>query len=152
MVLLAYMPVFWAGYVFIRLQDSPYRGGKGNFGPPFASIVSYLSRLPLRPQAWDDKLYLGLFLTISALSLLLALRELLRGVNEVSLAFAVFAVLPVFLTERVWVEPWSYGRVTLPAAVFLLLNFIRSRDKIYLVPLSGHMVLTGIALRWLDLI
>jgi len=33
----------------------------------------------------------------------------------------------------------------------LLVNFIRSRDRIYLFPLGGHLILTGIILWWVGI-
>lgn len=142
----------WSGYVYLRLHDVPWRGGKGNFGLPFIGLLTYIQNLFRQPEGWSEKLYLVIFLAVTFLSLLLAFREVLRSRNEVSLSLIVFSLLPIFMTDRVWVEPWSFGRVTLPLAVFLLLNFIRSRDKLYLIPLSGHMVLSVVTLWWLGII
>ena len=151
-IILSFGPfLIWSGYVFFRFRDFSWRGGVGNFGIPLRGIIDYSAILFAFPDRWCEKSYLAIFLVISVFSLFLAVREAIRSSDELSVSFLIYALFPFFMTTSVWVEPWSYGRVLLPGAVMLLVNFIRSRDRIYLFPLGGHLILTGIILWWVGI-
>ena len=152
-IILSFCPLFlWSGYVFYRFRDLPWRGGEGNFGSPLSGIISYGESLLSAPGRWSEKMYLVIFLVVCCLSLFLAIREVLRSKDEVSILFLVYALFPFFMTTSIWIEPWSYGRVLLPGAVLLLVNFIRSHDRLYLFPLGGHLVLSGVVLWWVRIL
>ncbi len=144
--------LLWIGYVFFRFRDRPWRGGAGNFGAPLEGMISYGRTLLTAGGRWSEKSYLLILLAVSLLTLYLAVREFFREKDEVSLCFLVYALFPLFLTGSVWVEPWSYGRVLLPGAVLLIVNFARSRDRLFLYPLFGHLLLTGIILWWVGIV
>ncbi len=149
-ILLSPLPyLLWSGYLAARLGSFPWRGGAGNFGPPLAGIISSGSALLAREGSRTGRLFFGLFLLLAVLSLLLALRESFRRPGGLSTVFLFYSVLPFWATTRIWTEPWSYGRVFLPAAVLLFIAFCRGRDRLFLVPLGGHLVLTGVALWWI---
>ena len=152
-IILSVCPLFlWSGYVFFRFRDLPWRGGEGNFGGPLSGIISYGETLLAAPGRWSEKTYLVIFLVVCGLSLFLAVREVLRSKDEVSVSFLIYALFPFFMTTSIWIEPWSYGRVLLPGAVLLLVNFIRSHDRLYLFPLGGHLVLSGVVLWWVGVV
>ena len=152
--LLSLVPwVIWQTYVFMRLDVAPWRGGQQNVGIPSVRIISYFKQLLVAPKSADsEKLYLVIFVTVCLVSLLFSIREILRTRNEISIAFLGFSMLPFVMTHRVWVEPWSYGRALLPAAVFLVLSFVRSKDRLYLVPLGIHAAMFVLLLVWQDII
>jgi hypothetical protein len=52
----------------------------------------------------------------------------------------------------VWVEPWSYARVTLPLAVVLAAGFAATGSRVYLPALWGHAALMGLAWWWLGIV
>ncbi len=143
--------LIWQGYVFLCFRVLPYQGGKSNFGKPLVAIVAYVQNILLSSERWG-KNYVIITLVVIFLSMLLASREIWRSRDEVSIPFLVFSMLPVFMTDKIWVEPWSFGRVLLPVGVFLLLNFIYSKDGLYLVPLAGHVLLSFAIMKWLAIL
>ncbi len=140
--------LLWSGYLAVRLGSFPWRGGAGNFGSPLAGMISSGAALLARKVSWAGQLFFGLFLLLTILSLLLSLREIFRRPGGASAVFLFYSLLPFLATDRIWTEPWSYGRVFLPAAVLVFVNFCRARDRLFLVPLGGHLLLTGVALWW----
>ena len=148
-IILSFAPLLiWSGYVFSRFGNYPFREGEGNFGVPFAGVIDYGKTILAASGRASEKVYLAVFLVVCFFSLLLAIREVIRSKDEISVSFLVFSLFPIFMTTSIWVEPWSYGRVLLPAAVLLIVNFIRSRDCLYLISMGGHLVLSWIILWW----
>lgn len=148
-ILLSPLPfLLWSGYLAVRLGSFPWRGGAGNFGSPLVGMISSGTALLARKGSWAGQLFFGLFLLLTIFSLLLSLREIFRRPGGASIVFLFYSLLSFLATDRIWTEPWSYGRVFLPAAVLLFVNFCRSRDRLFLVPLGGHLLLTGVALWW----
>jgi len=144
---LSFAPLLiWSGYVFYRFGAYPSREGSGNFGSPFSGVILYGKTLLNLPGRASEKIYLAVFLAVCFFSLLLAIREVVRSKDEISISFLVFSIFPIFMTTSIWVEPWSYGRVLLPAAILLIVSFIRTHDRLYIIPLSGHLVLSGVVL------
>ena len=147
---LSFWPLLiWGGYVYSRFGMYPFREGRGNFGRPFSGVINSVETIPGRV---DEKIYLAVFLIICLFSLLLAIREVVRTKDGISVSFLIFSLFPFFMTSSIWKEPWSYGRVLLPVAVLLMVNFIRTRDRIYLVPIGGHLVLSGVILWWVGIV
>ena len=99
-----------------------------------------------------EKSYLALFLVASLTALLLAVWQSWRRRDVISFGFLGFSLMPLFMTHFVWVEPWSYGRVLLPGAVFLVLSFVWSRNRWHLVPLCMHALLFAVFMDWNKLI
>ncbi|MFH1038965.1 MAG: hypothetical protein V1789_09905 [PVC group bacterium] len=144
--------LLWSGYVFFRFRDRPWRGGSGNVGPPLSGLISYGKAVLAAPGRSSEKAYLVLISAVCVLSLYLAVREVLRSKDEEGVSFLIYALFPFFLSNSVWVEPWSYGRVLRPGAVLLIVNFSRSRDRLYLYPLFGHLLLSGVILWWVGVV
>ncbi len=152
-IILSFIPlIIWSGYVFSRFGSYPFREGGGNFGVPFLGVIDYAKTLLSITGRSSEKIYMAIFLAVCLFSLLLAIREVIRSKDEISVSFLVFSIFPIFMTTSIWVEPWSYGRVILPAAVLLIVNYIRSRDRLYLIPLGGHLLLSGVTLWWVGII
>lgn len=152
-IVLSFSPlIIWSGYVFSRFGSYPFREGEGNFGGPLTGVINYGKNLLALSGRASEKVYLAVFLMVCFFSLLLAIREVIRSKDEISVSFLIFSLFPIFMTTSIWVEPWSYGRVLLPAAVMLIANFIRSRDRLYLIPMGGHLVLSGIILWWIGIV
>jgi len=145
----AFIPTaLWGLIIYWRLGEVAYLAGGGNLGPPLKALLAYLGRLLSGALDWRNTAYGLTFVGLTLVSLVLGVRELLRSRDGLSLPFLVWAVFPFFLTAKVWVEPWSYARVTLPLAVFLVLNYLKTRDRLYLLPISGHLALFGFVLWW----
>jgi hypothetical protein len=146
-IIFSFVPLLlWSGYVFSRFGMYPLREGGGNFGGPLSGVIIYVKTLLAIPGRVSEKVYLAVFLVVCLFSLLLAIREVVRSRDEISVSFLIFSLFPIFLTTSIWVEPWSYGRVLLPSAVLLIVNFIRTNDRLYLIPLSGNLILSGVVL------
>jgi len=107
-------PSYLEWICFFPFRELPFSGeGRGGtFGVPFAGVIDYgkdhsgCLRESER-EGLSGCIPGGLFL-----SLLLAIREVIRSKDEISVSFLVFLTLPqIFMTTSIWVEPWSYGRV-----------------------------------------
>lgn len=148
---LALLPFsLWLIYISLKLHTPPWRGGQGNFGMPFSAMTAHLQEIISTPgKLWQEKTLLLMFVTTIVISPGLAIRETFKARNEVSLSFLAYALLPFFMSARVWIEPWSYCRVLLPVSILLLLSFIKTKNRIYLIPLSIHALLFPITLAWL---
>jgi hypothetical protein len=143
----------WWGYIWLRLGELPLAGGQANFGPPLAGMLDYARGL-WRPGGKAAHTAYGLaFLAVMLASLLAAVVEFLRGFGRPwGLALVFYAGLFVCLTDKVWVEPWSYARVTLPLAVVLAAGFAATGSRVYLPALWGHAALMGLAWWWLGIV
>lgn len=141
----------WQAYVALRFGMPSWRGGQQNLGRPLAALWDHAADVwaGLPAHSLTERLFLGLFVATACVAAGLALREVLRRRDEVSFGLLGFSAMPFVMSPKVWVEPWSYARVLVPGAVFLLLAFARSRDRIYLLPLAAHAALFVLALRWL---
>jgi len=141
--LLPLLPLLgWKAYVAARFGAAPWEAGARNLGPPFVALADHLRAVLGSPgHAPAEKVYLVLFLAASLLTVLLAAWELSRRRDAVALGLLGFSLLPVVLSGLVWVEPWAYGRVLLPGAVFLLLSLVWSRNRWHLAPLAMHVLL-----------
>ncbi len=142
----------WQVYVRWVCGAWSWSGGTANFGKAFAGMLRYSRRLFHNPGAHSEKVYAAVFLAVTVIGALLAIREIVRRRNEFTVPFLAFSILPFVLSRHVWVEPWSYGRVMLPMQVFLVLTFINTRDKVYLVPVAGYGVLFVATLKWLNVL
>jgi hypothetical protein len=152
-LVLAGVPLaLWWGYIYQRLGVLPMQGGESNFGLPFVGMWNYAQGLaPLSIDNFQNILGLG-FVIITGLTLLLALIELLRGWSAHSLAFFLFALFFSLMTDKVWVEPWSYGRVLLPLSLLMIVSFAQKKSRLYWLPLWGNLGLFIMTLMWLRLI
>ncbi len=140
--------VLWGAVIYLVLGEVAYLAGGKNLGPPFVALGRYLGDLVAGVKGWRDTVYGLVFLFITFWTMVLAVREILSRRDALSLLFIIWAVFPLFLTSKVWVEPWSYGRVILPLSVFLLLNFGKTKDRLYLPPLIGHAALFWFVFWW----
>ncbi|NQU40080.1 MAG: hypothetical protein HQ523_09020 [Lentisphaerae bacterium] len=151
---LALLPALgWQLYVTRRIGEAPWHGGARNLGRPLHAMVQHAQEVLLSAQhAPAEQVYLALFLSASLSGLLLALWQAWRRRDAISFGFLGFALMPLFMTRFVWVEPWSYGRVLLPGAVFVVLSFVWSRNRWHLVPLGIHAALFWVFMDWNRLI
>ncbi len=142
----------WHVFIYLRLGEWPAAGGGQNFAPPFKGLIASIGDTWLIRAGSAEQLFDFTFLIVFVLTLVLALRRIFQARDELSLAFVFLAVTAVFLSDKVWVEPWSYARVLLPLNVLLLLNYLKTKDRLFLVPLAGHAVLFGLVLKWQGLV
>lgn len=144
--------IIWILFIHSRLGDWPIGGGTGNLGLPLAGMIAYGQALikagPVRPDYW----YGLLSLAVWGYTFFLALRQVVKTNTGLAWAFAFSALFFSTMTSRVWVEPWSYGRVLLPLGLLLVVSAIISRDKLYWPALAGQAVLLVLALSWQGLI
>ncbi len=145
--------VGWQLYIGLRLGAVPTGGGQHVFTYPLVGMIHHVGEVlfsPGRPPS--ERAYLVLVLLASWASLALAFREVMRSRNEISFGFLGFSFLPIMLSESVWVEPWAYGRVLLPAAIFMILAFVRSKDRLYLIPMGLQGASFVVLLFWVNLL
>jgi hypothetical protein len=140
----------WQLFVSLRLGTPTWVEGQRNFGVPLAALIAHVKEVFFagsgRPAA--EKVYLAVFLSVAAMTPVFAVREIVRRRDEISLGLFGFSLMPFLMTQHVWVEPWSYGRVLVPGAVFLVLAFVRSKDRAYLLPLGLLSALFPVVLLW----
>lgn len=141
----------WKTFISIKLDILPWESaGQGNFDKPLTTMISHYREIMTAPgKLPEEQIVLSLFILVSVISFGLAVREIIRSRNEISICFLGYSILPFIMSYRVWIEPWSYCRVLLPAGVMLVLAFVRSKDKLYLVPLSLHALLFFATYEWL---
>jgi hypothetical protein len=138
----------WVGYIHLRLGVLPLAGGSANFDRPLTGMYQYAIRV-LAMDPGPEQFYGGLFLLVTAAAMLLALWETIRSFSGVALSFLAFAVFFAFLSDKVWVEPWSYGRVMLPLGALMLMAWLSRGDRLYFLPVLGQVAGFGLALWWL---
>jgi hypothetical protein len=142
----------WWGYIYLRLGVLPLQGGESNFGLPLAGMITYTQKLfPLTIANFQSILGLG-FLIVTGLTLILALVEFFRNWSAQGLAFLLYAVFFSLMTDKVWVEPWSYGRVLLPLSVLMVVSFAHNKSRWYWLPLWGNLGLFIMTLIWQKII
>ena len=137
----------------LPIRQKAWWGGRLNIGTPFVHIINHIRDvLPAPERARAEKWFLVLSVLAAIMCLALAVWQVIRARNELTLSFLGFSLMPFFMTDVVWIEPWSYGRVLLPVPVFLILNFIRTKNKLHLVPMTVHAAMFFIILSWMDVI
>jgi hypothetical protein len=142
----------WWAYIYLRLGALPLQGGESNFGMPFMGMLSYAQKLfPLSMANYQNIVGFA-FVIVTGLTLILALVEFLRGWSGQGLAFFLYAGFFSLMTDKVWVEPWSYGRVLLPLSVLMLASFAHNKSRLYWLPLWGNLVLFIMTLLWLKIV
>jgi hypothetical protein len=150
-VLLTLLPVVpfaaWQFYVFSKIGEIPFRYGYG-LGAPFIAMVGH-GRSVFTPETdiWINT-YVGLFLACTVITLILSVREFVRSRNEVSISFLGFSIMPFVTSAKIWEGIWGYGRIFLPSAVLLILSFIKSKDNMYLLPLTLHVAMFFFVALW----
>ncbi len=152
-LVLAGVPLaLWWAYIYYRLGALPLQGGESNFGLPLVGMVSYAQKLfPLSIANFQNVVGFG-FVIVTGLTLILALVEFLRGWSLQGLAFFLYACFFSLMTDKVWVEPWSYGRVLLPLSLLMLVSFSQSRSRLYWLPLWGNLALFIMTILWLKIV
>jgi len=152
-MILAGLPLaLWWAYIYYRLGTLPLQGGESNFGIPLAGMLAYARGLfPLSAASPQNLLGLG-FVIVTCLVMAAAVLEFLRGWSAHGLAFFLYAAFFSLMTDKVWVEPWSYGRVLLPLYVLMLVSFAQTRSRWYWLPLCGSLALFIMSLMWQKLI
>ena len=138
----------WGLAIYLALGEVAYIAGGKNIGPPFVALGGYVRDLLRGAKGWRDTVYGLVFVFITGWTMVLAWGEVLRRRDALSLPFIVWATFPLFLTAKVWVEPWSYGRVIVVLSVFLVLNYAKTGSRWYLPPLIGHAVLFWFVFWW----
>jgi hypothetical protein len=138
----------WGLAIYLVLGEVAYIAGGKNIGPPLIALPGYIGDLFSGAKGWRDTVYGLVFVFITAWTLVLAVGEFIRSRDALSLPFIIWAVFPLFLTSKVWVEPWSYGRVIVALSVFLVLNYIKTGSRLYLPPLIGHALLFWFVFWW----
>jgi len=149
-LLLSLIPiVLWESYIIFVLKNLPFRGGVANFDIPFKAFCSYASEVFGGTFKTSEKVYVFFFLLGTGISFFLAIYRIFKKRDLFSIAFVMYALFAVCLSEKVWVEPWSYARVLLPFFVFLLFNHIFSKEKIFLLPIGINIILFFVTVWWL---
>ena len=134
-VLLSLIPwLLWEYYIYYRLGVNPFRAGTGNFSFPLQGFIQTTLPLFQQPGNFPEKAYrlVTVFSILSCIPvctfLLLKKRELL------SFCFSAVTLLPFILSEFVWIEYWSYGRILLPLHLIALLIAIRHKKLFFWIP------------------
>jgi hypothetical protein len=135
----------WQGYVWLQAGEPSWRGGTGNLGAPFVAVVDYAGRL-LKSGSAVDRAFFVLFAAQALACLPVALVHLWRRRDATAAAFAVFSAMPFMMSRFVWVEPWSYARVLVAGAAFLLLCHARTGGYATWVPLALNLALVPVTL------
>lgn len=120
------------------------------FGAPGAGFATALGealgRAPDLLRLGKDVAFFGLHAVAVGLGLWIGWTQVTRSIRGrvpegLPLAIGLFALLGVFLSENVWVEPWAYARVLLPLLSLELLlgleELRRSKSSLVAVLATG---------------
>jgi hypothetical protein len=140
--LLSLVPyTLWCVYLVINAGNFPWQAGQLGFAAPFGALASYMART--FAGHWQaEQYYAVFFIAAQLLTFLYALKASWQKPDFLSLGLLGYSCMPFVMSEAVWVEPWSYGRVLLIPAVLLFLHFVRSRARTALIPLAFHLLAT----------
>lgn len=142
----------WEFYVSLRTGVIPFFGGERNFSTPFSGLLSFSQKLFSLPSFNPyEKPYFLITVLILLSCLVLAFSEIRKRRDALTLAFLFYSLFPFLLSDKVWVEPWSYGRVLLPVYLLCIVNFIASGARAYYFPLFGQACLFLVTLGYVDL-
>ncbi len=82
------------------------------------------------------------------LGLALALRKIRSALDPAAIAVVLFALLGVFASlvsaHDIWIEAYAYGRVLTPLLALLALGWLRSGERLAVVPLATVTLRTGL--------
>ncbi|EKD28384.1 MAG: hypothetical protein ACD_79C00321G0001, partial [uncultured bacterium] len=98
----------WQGYLFSQFKQLSFSGGTGNFDAPLKAFIKYVQAV----FGMNDEIRLKLLFffigIIFIFSLIIALLEFIKNRNVYSVNFLIVAIFFLFLSDKVWVEPWSF--------------------------------------------
>ena len=134
-ILLSVVPwLLWEYYIYHQLKVSPFSAGTGNFAPPLQGFLQTTLPLFKNPGNIPEKAYR----LITAFSILACIPvsaiALWKKRELLSVCFTAITLLPFVLSEYVWIEYWSYGRILLPLHLLALLTAIRNQNRLYWIP------------------
>jgi len=124
----------WQLYLYAHFQTFSFLGGTQNFGPPFMGITEKFYSLSQGSLSYEIISEL-LFLFLISVLIIAALFDIFKYYSPLTLSFLGYALMTALLNHLIWVEPWSYARVTLGLLVFNLLIFTKYGRKLNLFPM-----------------
>lgn len=138
----------WVLFIHSRLGVWPVGGGTGNIGIPLAGMISYGRTILTDGLSGPSEWFGAISLIMTGAAIVLAVREVVKRNTDLSWALLTAAVFFSTMNTRVWVEPWSYGRVLLPLNLMVLTVFLTTRDRLFLPLLAGQAALMWLVLVW----
>ncbi len=134
-VLLSVIPwLLWEYYIYYRLGVNPFCAGTGNLSLPLQGFLQTTRPLFQQSANFPEKAY-RLITVFSILSCIpVCTVTLLKKRDLLSFCFAAVTLLPFFLSEFVWIEYWSYGRILLPLHLIALLTAIQNKNILFWIP------------------
>lgn len=141
----------WQTYVFFRIGELPQLAGGGNFGFPLLGIKNYLEQLwQSDSNKWEWRFAISVLVFV-VFSLFTALSSKQFKVPVIRVILLIFCVMPMFFSDLIWAEPWSYGRVMLPQIALFMTYTAMEKPRISTYISYASIAYGGYAmLKWLS--
>lgn len=140
----------WQLYIYAKFNRFSFEDGAGNIGIPFKDMFNKLLNLfskVLDAHTYNTSTYnaalvlFEIFLTMLVLStIIVIILSLINARNELAFLGSIYALFISLFTKLIWIDYWSYGRVTVELFTIVLICFITSGKKIFIFPLIGYTV------------
>lgn len=154
--------LLWQLNIFSHFGTISQTVGTRDMGFPFKGIATLIDSLINRESLLKYRLFEVLYVSAMASGIAVACVKFFRATGSLishsawdigpfKTALFLYALLAVFLNYRIWIEPWSYARVTGEFVAFLFVGYLRDRDKLSILPLSLFVVAFFAELFWLDI-
>lgn len=136
--------MLWQIYIYIRLGAFSFGVFSNNTGIPFAGIFEKFIQIFQKPVAalsyynvFDLFFITFIISTVIICAIYLIFR---KDFYIYSILFLLLALIAVTSTINVWISFWSYGRVFNDIFVLLLLIFAMTKERRYMIPLTGSAI------------
>lgn len=135
LILLSVIPwLLWEYYIYRQLGVSPFSAGTGNFALPLQGFLKTTLPLFQSPGNLPEKIYRFITLFSILACVPVSAYTLWKKRDLLSFCFAAVTLFPFILSEFVWIEYWSYGRILLPLHLTALLTAIRHQNIFFWIP------------------
>lgn len=140
--ILSFIPlVGWEYYIYSKLNIFAFTGGTKNFDIPFNGIIQLGTKFLNNSGYVSEKIFFIITVFILVSALIISIIQIFEKVHALSMSLLFFSIYPIFLSNKVWIDPWSYGRVLLPLYVLILINFILTKKRIFFIPMIAQLFL-----------
>ena len=152
-LLASFMMFGWHLYVALHLDAGRYPFGMA-LGLPGVALLNHLEQIFLLRDHVPVSERIALITTVLIIltSMGTAVKDFVKSKNGLSICLFGFSALPLVLGAPQWAEPWGYARMLVPSLALLFLCFVRSRSKMYLVPMCLHTLLFFASLSYVGVV
>lgn len=138
--------LLWQFYVFSRFGKFAYQESMGNIGLPFREIFKKLILLDGRIFSPNKETFeIMIFLTILMVFISLAI-ALFKKKVPIPGVISIYLIFVSTYGKAIWIDFWSFGRVTIELFIIAMISLIFSNDKIIKISFILNTILFFILL------